>query len=304
VRSETSHRRAPAVARRLTRALLLGACALGAGCQLLVTFETVPEGTGGGGSTSSTTTQGGGGADTTAQGGDTTTGTAQGGDTTTTGTSTVSGMCGTPADCDDGKPCTDDLCDGGKCVHTHINEGMLPPGVTDPPSDCLKTVCEAGEVVEKLDKGQAPDTDLDDCTNTYCLNDGSTMTDPTNEGQPCLPDLNDPCKQNVCVNGMCKAVNLNEGVIIDPGDKNLPSGSGECRDLVCDSGQAVLVPNFLNCVDQVPGNCYVRLCQGNGLCGLIQNAPAGWPCDLDGNGSPPYNGQCDGLGPDFSNCKP
>jgi hypothetical protein len=303
VRSETSRRRAPAGARRLTRALLLGACALGAGCQLLVTFETVPEGTGGGGSTSSTTPQGGGGADTTAQGGDTTTGTAQGGDTTTS-TSTVSGMCGTPADCDDGKPCTDDLCDGGKCVHTHINEGMLPPGVTDPPGDCLKTVCEAGDVVEKLDKGQGPDTDSADCTNTYCFSDGGTMTDPANEGQPCLPDLNDPCKKNVCVNGMCKAVNINEGVIIDPGDKNLGSGQGECRDVVCENGQMVLKPNFLNCADATPGNCNIRPCESNGICGLLQLAPAGWRCDLDGNGNLPYNGQCDGIGPNFSNCKP
>jgi hypothetical protein len=226
VRSETSGRRAPAGARRLTRALLLGACALGAGCQLLVTFETVPEGTGGGGSTSSTTSQGGGGADTTAQGGDTTTtGTEQGGDTTTTGT----------------------------------------------------------------EQGGSTTTSTE------------TSTAPTCNANADCEDMN-PCTVDTCSAGTCSYASVVTGTVIDPGDKNLPSGSGECRDLVCDNGQAVLVPNFLNCADQVPGNCNIRPCESNGVCGLLQLAPAGTPCDTNGDGT--FDGACDGIGPDFTNCQP
>jgi hypothetical protein len=277
------------------------------GVSCLLDGSPITEGSGGSGGSGATTTTGtaggnnGGGGTSPAGGGGTSPAGGNGGSTSST---TTMPECGAPADCDDGKPCTDDLCNGGTCAHTDIKDGMPPPGVDDPPGDCLKTVCEGGEAVEKLDKGQGPDTESADCTNTYCVDGGGTMTDPANEGQPCEPDLNDPCKENVCVLGVCKAVNINEGMIIDPGDKNLPSGSGECRDLVCENGEDVLKQNFLNCIDQVPGNCNIRPCQSNGICDLLQTAPAGTPCDLDGNGNLPYNGKCDGLGPDFSNCKP
>src|SRR5262245_40700481 len=81
---------------------------LGAGCQLLVTFETIDEGGGGtGGATTMTT----------------------GGGTTTTTTSTEPETCTNALECDDSNPCTADDCPGGVCTHTPVNEGMALSGL-------------------------------------------------------------------------------------------------------------------------------------------------------------------------------
>lgn len=212
---------------------ILAAGVLCTGCELLVTFESVPEGTGGGGTGGAAVPQGGGGTTSTTGG--------SGGATTT-----ALPECTGNAECDDTNLCTADTCEEGTCSNV-----------------------------------------------------------PTGEGRPCGQQPAEPCQQSVCMSGMCVLQNLPDGTVVAPGDKNIPSGAGDCRDGVCIGGATTLVSNFLNCVDPVPANCVVPTCTMAGQCmtsGGASPAPAGYPCDSDGNGS--LNGTCDGLGTAASNCQP
>src|SRR4051812_41317138 len=90
------------------------------GCELAVTFESIPEGTAGAGGS---TAHGGGGSGTTSA----TAGGAggRGGAGATGGKmTTTTPMCSTG--CDDQRPCTDDSCVDDVCSHTP-NEGTIPP---------------------------------------------------------------------------------------------------------------------------------------------------------------------------------
>src|ERR1700691_6192830 len=52
---------------------------------------------------------------------------------------TDAGACTTPAQCDDGNPCTADTCTpAGECASTPVAEGPAPTGQT--PGDCLQVV--------------------------------------------------------------------------------------------------------------------------------------------------------------------
>lgn len=209
---------------------ILAAGVLCTGCELLVTFESVPEGTGGGGTTS------------TAQGGGTTSTTEGGGGTATTTTSTALPECTGNAECDDSNPCTADTCVAGTCSNV-----------------------------------------------------------PTGEGRPCGQQPAEPCQQSVCMSGMCVLQNLPDGTVVAPGDKNIPSGQTDCRDGTCVGGTLTMVPNFLNCNDPGPGNCAVPSCNSVGQClsgAGAMDAPAGFPCDTNGDGS--LDGECDVSG----NCQP
>lgn len=180
----------------------------------------------------------------------------------------VGGACrGKAYSCDDGRPCTDDLCDGyggcrypvrdGSCLIYNVcyeaGEGSLlnPCALCDPtvsavafavaPDDtpcgqddpCLaEGVCQGGQC------GGGP-TDCDDgnpCTDDHCdpvqgcLNDPNH--DPCEDGDPCT--LGDQCVDGACVTGYlamdCHDDNPCTVDLCTPdGCANLPAG-GACED--------------------------------------------------------------------------
>lgn len=230
---------------------------------------------------------------TTSTGGTSTGGT---GGTTTTTTTTGTFECMMDGDCDGTNPCTHATCNAShECVYEQVNEGMTPAGTDDPPGDCIRPVCQNGVLVGIVDKDQTPDTDPNDCTNTYCLNEGGTQTDNVNEGKLCGQQPVDQCKESVCKTGACVVQNLPEGTIIDPGDTNIPSGGTDCRDKVCEGGVLVSKQNYKNCQDGNPDNCIVPTCNMSGQCLTgpgAMNAPAGTPCKKQNQQS----GTCDNSG--------
>lgn len=251
------------------------------GCELLVPFETVPEGSGGAGGTGAT-------------GGTSTSGGSSGGGASTT-TSTGPASCQVAADCDAQNPCAKADCVNAECAYSPVNEGTTPPGVADPPGDCIRPVCNGGVLVEVVDKEQSPDTDPTDCTSTFCLDEGGTQTDDANEGELCGQQPADPCKKSACQSGACVVQGLPDGTVVDPGDTNIPSGGTDCRDKVCEAGVVVSKQNFMNCQDPTPDNCLVPSCNMSGVCltgAATMNAPAGFPCKKQ-NGQ---NGTCDSFG--------
>jgi hypothetical protein len=233
--------------------------ALGAGCQLLVTFETVDEG-GGGGATTTTTT-------------------------------TAMTDCDSAADCDEGNPCTADTCESGLCVHSPTNEGVAQNDFDL--QDCKIPVCHGGVITDDPAPTQTPAPSPDGCS-TWSCNGSQPTSMPINEGGSCDLQSADPCVTGVCSSGVCAMQNQPDGTVVDPGDTNLATGAGDCRDVVCNGGTSVLQPNFLNCADTIPGNCNIRLCGQDGLCGALQAAPAGTPCDSNGDGM--FDSVCDGAG--------
>jgi hypothetical protein len=233
-----------------------------------------------------------------------------GGSTTTTGTggsattSTSTGTNGcTNAECDDGNPCTVDGCPSGTCEHALVSDGT--PLEDLDLNDCLAPVCVGGVEVQEVDQSQSPDLDPLDCVVADCLATGRIQTVVKTDGELCGDPPTDQCKKRACSSGACLLEDLPDGTVIDPGDTNVPNNGSDCRDLVCQNGSPKHVPNILNCQDLGPTNCYAPDCTPRGQCkadaGLAILAPAGYPCDSDGDGS--LDGECDGMGGDENNCK-
>jgi hypothetical protein len=83
------------------------------------------------------------------------------------------GFCGgLPLDCDDGDPCTDDLCVNGRCRH-----------------EANTAACDDGE----------PCTVGDRCQAGLC------------QGSPLVCDDGDPCTEDGCVGGVCEVIGETEG---------------------------------------------------------------------------------------------
>ena len=219
-------------------------------------------------------------------------------------TSTGTDDCSAVPPCDDGDPCTVDACPSGTCEHTPASDGTAAEDLDL--HDCVKPVCQGGAVVSKIDKSQSPDIDPSDCSVTYCLDAGGTQTEPDNEGEPCGSPSGDVCHERLCDGGACELVTLADDTLLVPGDTGIPNDGYDCRDLVCLGGVPELVPNILNCDDTGPTNCFAPACTPDGQCktgaGDSILAPAGFPCDTDGDGS--LDGECDGLGGDSSHCQP
>lgn len=115
----------------------------------------------------------------------------------------ANGTCqGTPFICDDGAPCTLDICDSGVCVHTvepafcFINANCMADQQPHPTSDCL--FCDALSQQETWSGGlgeSCNDGDLctinDECSEAGCY------------GEPLECEDDDPCTSNACLEGQC-----------------------------------------------------------------------------------------------------
>jgi len=148
-------------------------------------------------------------------------------------TISADGTCGpgTPYDCDDGRGCTDDLCDGlGDCLY-EISPGFclvggicfeefeadadgcarcvpdspfeLTPLANGDPCDDLNSCTEDDICVAGLCTGTFLSCDDDDpCTEDSCSPDGGCISTPA-DGAACGPD--DACSSpGICIDGECE----------------------------------------------------------------------------------------------------
>ncbi|MCC6555141.1 MAG: hypothetical protein IT372_19420, partial [Polyangiaceae bacterium] len=188
-----------------------------------------------------------------------------------------------PADCEDGDPCTEDVCDAGGCVHTLKQRG-------------------------------SPCSDGDACTvNDVCDPTGACVGLPTDgsDGNPCTIDACDPatgvtnvpvaagtwCTDgNACTRGdqcdgggHCLGAPVAAGTACDDG--NECTGSDQC-----DSGGACAGTALANgtACDDIP--CQVELCSSGRCIRTGSYDPDGSACDYAAcrDGETCSNGQCQG----------
>ena len=203
-------------------------------------------------------------------------------DPCTVGDFCVSGQChaGSKLVCNDGNPCTDDLCKDGQCA---FEPNTAPCSDGDPCTEndkCSGGLCVAGTEVN-CDDGQP-------CTVDSCIPSQGCI----HEIQPnCLacktdPECEDgnPCTLDGCVDGKCQS-KPSSG---NPCDDKNPCTEGD----VCDAGKCV-AGQPKSCDDNNP--CTDDNCNAlDGTCGHSFNTAGcddGNPCTLEDTCS---NGTCGG----------
>ncbi|MFO0587372.1 MAG: VCBS repeat-containing protein [Polyangiaceae bacterium] len=203
--------------------------------------------------------------------------------------------------CDDGNPCTKDVCDGASVTHEPLSAGA--------PCSAGGTVCDgAGQCVECLSADTCPGEDglcqlrtcaagkcgldlfpggtllldqtLGDCREDICDGQGHATTQTNNSDKP---DDKNPCTTDTCTAGV---------------PKNTPKTAGTTcgNGLQCDANGACV-----GCLDpgDCPGEdtpCQTRTCE-SGTCGF-SNSPAGAPGTSTPNDC--LSAACDGAGHETS----
>lgn len=200
--------------------------------------------------------------------------------------------CTSFSSCDDGNPCTADLCNAQKsCQH-------LPDDSLDAPQnglkDCQRQACQGGQLVSQSDEAEVAEDDGDSCTVEVCRQ-GQPALDLQDDGTPCTRgakagtcvqgacvvecatdvecDDQEPCSDDACVGDTCQYV---------PNDGATPAGASaphDCKRLACKGGKATLVPD----PDDLPeaSDCQVPSCASDGTPMLVLR-PDGAPCPQDG----------------------
>ena len=194
----------------------------------------------------------------------------------------------TPANCDDGDPCTDDLCDAsGQCYYVPSADPSCSPncvidedcpsddpcldGFCLPSGDCAYTPdpnCECGDVVDC--------NDGNDCTADFCFQGKCENVPIPGCAQPCGDDGecsdNDPCTLDLCADdGTCVHIPDPEcGGCIDAVDCN---DGNDCTADFCFQGKCESVPipgcgtdcnGDFDCQDTDP--CTIDSCGDDGQC--------------------------------------
>ncbi len=162
----------------------------------------------------------------------------------TVGETCTDGECvGEDVHCDNGNPCTDDICDPTVgCVYTPNDLDC------DDYNDCtLGDICSDGDCVPGLEiscNDGNPCTD-DSCTDTGCA--FSANTEDCDDGNPCTP-------LDICYSGVCQGLGI----------PNCDDGN-DCTTDVCDAGSGCIANNNnLPCTD---GNiCTLNDACGDGAC--------------------------------------
>ncbi len=221
-------------------------------------------------------------------------------------------LCDSNQQCDDGNPCTDDVCQSGGCSHVN-NTAPCDDGIACTLSDtCSGSVCGSGAPSDLACSDQDPCTDdrcvvvaggcqhtnntapCDDgvsCTGVDVCSEGSCQgTDICPVGSVCDPGTNacaetcfsDPdCSDgNPCTDDVCIINNQLEVVV--PGTCRHTNNSAPCDDQVactsgdvCNAGACVGTPNNLICDDQNPCTFDACLVSAGG-CSHVNNTS---PCD-------------------------
>jgi hypothetical protein len=226
----------------------------------------------------------------------------------TSGTATqAAARCTTPAQCDDGNPCTVEACSAdGTCSSAPVPDGDAAPSLQKA-GDCKRVVCTAGALATVNDDADVSD-DGSTCTTDACAS-GTPTHEPKATGTACtkgeangqcddagacvvvcgngLPpcDDHDRCTKDTCdlAKGTCLFAPLDDGPI--PGATDAP---GDCRKPVCVGGKEV--PNAIDDTDvpKTASDCDQEVCTQ----GVPSNPPiaAGQACSAGGGRV------CDGQG--------
>ncbi|MFQ5592102.1 MAG: hypothetical protein ACE5HE_13135, partial [Phycisphaerae bacterium] len=138
--------------------------------------------------------------------------------------------CSIDSDCDDGDPCTTDVCSGGSCSNTPINCDDGDACTTD---SCSGGVCFNDPV--SCDDGDACTTDTCDpgsgCSNT-----------------PINCDDGDPCTSDSCSGGVC----VNDPLPTCCGDTFCDTGEDSCN---CPADCGAPPGSETNCTDGIDEDC-------------------------------------------------
>lgn len=223
-------------------------------------------------------------------------------------------------DCDDGDPCTDDVCGVGSCTHPDAANGAPCGDPTVRPCD-LADACQSGMCFRNLQPpGTACPDDGQVCTDDVCNGAGVCVhpdrSGPCNDGEPCT-------ENDMCIDGVCRGDNIpdcceNEGectpasecaerccvdarMMLVPSPAGTPCGDpafGPCDDPDTCDGAGSCQPNYAPS-DRIchpkEGPCDPEeQCPGDGpTCPPNEFAPPGTPCPDDGN--PCTDDECDGT---------
>ncbi len=177
---------------------------------------------------------------------------------------------GTPPNCDDGNPCTNDSCvDPGGCVHTPAAgcPGCQSPADCNDNNACTTDVCDAGTCRNVAITGCVPCTTPDQCTDADpCTDDACTggmcthtaragCTRCTSAGQ-C--DDKNQCTTDTCNAEVCSNVPIPGCTICTPTPENCSDGIDndcdglvDCADPDCAGTPACIPPPEIcgNCID-------------------------------------------------------
>jgi hypothetical protein len=160
--------------------------------------------------------------------------------------------CGSPADCDDGEPCTDDLCTASTCQHVPLANGATPPGCA-----ALCGVCDAGV----CEPGLCSDDDSDPCTVPVCDPVAGCTTQHAPECCQTDPECADT---DACTTDTCAVELLScRHTLVKPGCQTCTT------DTDCDPD----------------GRCAGQACGADGICTEVA------PPDCDDR-RPAFSGQC------------
>ncbi|MFQ5414815.1 MAG: M12 family metallo-peptidase, partial [Phycisphaerae bacterium] len=230
---------------------------------------------------------------------------------TGSGTLNLTLDCGatcTPPDCNDGNPCTQDICNAGQCTHPPMPAGTAcgSPGNSD--CDNPDTCDGAGNCQANNEPNGAPcPDDGNQCTDDVCGAGACTHPNAPN-GTPCNDGLfctvGDACTGGACggqprncADGVaCTADTCNEGndTCLHVPDDGVCDNGDVCDGVeTCNAGTGCVGGTPLVCDDGNP--CTQDLCDPATGC-AFPPAPAGTPCT--GNGVGPCTGPdvCNGAG--------
>ncbi|GIV33138.1 MAG: hypothetical protein KatS3mg031_0673 [Chitinophagales bacterium] len=199
------------------------------------------------------------------------------------GCSTTDSITLAGANCDDGNPCTMDVCENSQCFHIPIT--------CDDGDSCTIDICVNGTCIHQSDPAC-----VDLCANVNCDDGDACTTDSCINGQcintPMVCDDGDSCTIDICVNGTCihqsdpACVDLCANVNCDDGDACTTDSciNGQCINtpMVCDDGDSCTIDICVNgtCIHQSDPAC-VDLCAN-------VNCDDGDACTTDSC----INGQC------------
>jgi MYXO-CTERM domain-containing protein len=203
----------------------------------------------------------------------------------------VTGVCtaGTPLDCDDNNPCTDDTCDpAGGCAHTAVavatkcDDGNVCNGI----STCSGTVCTAGTPLSCDDGNVCTDDSCVAATGCKFVNNTADCSD----NNLCTQD--DKCALGVCKGGAAPNCNDNEACTTDTCDAgkgclHAPVGDGgDCDDgNDCSTGDQCVAGKCKASGGKVcddAKDCTQNTCDPlNGSVCTFPNENNGTPCTFD-----------------------
>ena len=146
------------------------------------------------------------------------------GDACTSADQCIGGACGAGllVDCDDGNPCTTELCDPQTgCAYETVTDGAP----CDDQGECQSGVCESNPVCCEIDGKY-----LADAVKATCLADGGTVVDDA------LCEPPDPCEGDPCaLGGTCVATEDGGTICACEEDADCTQAAPHCRPFSFDS---------------------------------------------------------------------